>query len=56
MSMALDVVITSVGLTPNPVAVGSAYLAQVGAEAVTYEWSDWASSTWASVASLTWGA
>lgn len=56
MSLASDVAITFVGLTPNPVAVGSAYLAQVGADTVAYEWSDWASSTWASVAGMEWGA
>ena len=56
MSLASELTITSVGLTPNPVAVGSAYLAQVGAEDITHTWSDWATSTWSSVAGIEWGA
>jgi len=55
MSLASDVEITSVGLTPNPVNVSSTLLAQVGAQVTVHTWSDWASSTWGGVAALTWG-
>lgn len=56
MSLAKDVTIGSAGITPNPVAVNGAYLIQIGATETTHIWSDWASSTWASVSGLTWGA
>jgi len=55
MSLANDVVINSVGLTPNPVNASSTYLAQVGAEVDVHTWGDWSSTSWASVAGITWG-
>lgn len=55
MSLASDVVVTSIGLTPNPVNASSTYLAQVGAEVDVHTWDDWASATWESVAAMTWG-
>lgn len=55
-SLAKDIQITFVGLTPNPVNVLSAYLVSVGVVEVDRVWMDWASTIWANVESLTWGA
>ena len=56
MSLAKDVTIEHAGMTPNPVAVNGAYLVQIEASEIPHIWNDWASSTWASVTGLQWGA
>ena len=56
MSLAKDIALDSAGLTPNPVNVGGVYLVQIGVVETPHIWSDWASSTWADVASMEWGA
>jgi hypothetical protein len=55
-SLAKDLQITFVGLTPNPVNVMGAYLVSIGVAEVDRVWLDWASTIWANVASLKWGA
>jgi len=56
MSLATDLAVDSVGLTPNPVDVGGVYLVQIGVVEDPHIWSDWASTTWSEVASMEWGA
>ena len=55
-SLAEDVSITFIGLTPNPVNVLGTYLVSVGVAEIDKRWMDWASTIWANVASLQWGA
>jgi len=55
-SLAEDVSITFIGLTPNPVNVLGTYLVSVGVAEIDRKWMDWASTIWANVESLTWGA
>ncbi len=55
MSLAKDVQINGVGLTPNPVNASAIYLAQVDAEQIDHIWQDWASRTWGSTSSLLYG-
>jgi len=55
-SLAKDLQITFVGLTPNPVNVMGAYLVSIGVAEVDRVWLDWATTIWANVAGLKWGA
>lgn len=55
-TLANDIEITSVGITPNPADVSGTVLIQIGVESVDKTWSDWSSFTWAYVSSLAWGA
>ena len=55
-SLAKDLQITFVGLTPNPVNVMGAYLVSIGVAEIDRVWLDWASMIWANVAGLKWGA
>lgn len=56
MSFAKDIQVSFIGLTPNPVKTGNTFLIQVGITEVDRIWLDWASTIWANVASLKWGA
>ena len=55
-SLALDFQITYIGITPQTVGVGDTVLVSVGVSEVSLEWMQWASTIWANVESLTWGA
>lgn len=55
-SLAHDLQITFVGLTPNPVNALGTILVSVGVAEIDHVWLDWASTIWANVASLQWGA
>ena len=56
MSLAKEIQITFIGLTPNPVSTGNTYLIQIGITEIDRIWLDWAGTIWANVASLKWGA
>lgn len=55
-SLAKTLTITYIGITPNTVDVGDTVLVSVGVTEVDLAWLDWASTIWANVESLTWGA
>lgn len=55
-SLAHDLQITFVGLTPNPVNALGTILVSVGVAEIDHVWLDWASTIWANVSSLQWGA
>lgn len=55
-SLAKDLMITHIGITPQTVEVGATVLVSIGVSEVNLEWLDWASTIWANVESLTWGA
>lgn len=46
--------ITSVSLTPNPIATGEAFLADVNASHKS-KWGEYSQDRWQSVAGLMWG-
>lgn len=54
MSMANDTVVDSVGLSPNPIDSGEAFLIDVQARNRT-TWEDYATDSWSDVSGLIWG-
>ena len=56
MSVSKPVTIQFIGMTPNPVEVQSAYLAQVGAAESYNTWSKYESTTWAGMSGMKWGS
>lgn len=55
-SMAREYQVTFIGISPNPVRTLNTLLVSVGIAEIDLQWLDWATTIWANVASLKWGA
>lgn len=55
VSLAEEVVISFVGMTPEPVSTDAVYLAQFGVSSESKRWTDRASLTWQTASIYKWG-